>query len=107
MEAAAKSVRAGVSEVEVLAEAEYAMLKAGSGGSPFRPRLCRANARCSPSLRHRQKDRGGRDRRHPPGCDLPGLLRKDVPNRAVGEVAPAYHQVHELLLRAQAPRFRL
>ncbi len=39
MAAAAAAVRPGVREVEVLAEAEYAMLKAGSGGSPFRPQV--------------------------------------------------------------------
>lgn len=36
MAAAIKAVKPGVSELEVLAEAEYAMLKAGSGGSSFR-----------------------------------------------------------------------
>ncbi len=39
MEAAVKAVNPGVSELDVLAEAEYAMLKAGSGGSPFRPQV--------------------------------------------------------------------
>ena len=33
------SVRSGVTEIEVLAEAEYAMLKVGSDGSPFRPQV--------------------------------------------------------------------
>ena len=36
MEAAVRTVKPGVTELEVLAEAEYAMLKAGSGGSSFR-----------------------------------------------------------------------
>lgn len=36
MEAAVRAVKPGVMELEVLAEAEYAMMKAGSGGSPFR-----------------------------------------------------------------------
>ncbi|MDA8227644.1 MAG: Xaa-Pro peptidase family protein [Desulfitobacterium hafniense] len=36
MEAAVNAANPGVSELEVLAEAEYAMLKAGSGGSSFR-----------------------------------------------------------------------
>ncbi len=39
MAAAAAVVLPGVRETEVLAEAEYAMLKAGSGGSPFRPQV--------------------------------------------------------------------
>lgn len=39
MEAAIKAVRPGVTELDILAEAEYAMLKAGSGGSPFRPQI--------------------------------------------------------------------
>lgn len=36
MDAAVGAVKPGVTELEVLAEAEYAMLKAGSGGSSFR-----------------------------------------------------------------------
>ena len=39
MEAAMKAVRPDVTELDVLAEAEYAMLKAGSGGSSFRPQV--------------------------------------------------------------------
>ena len=39
MEVAIKNVRPGVSELDVLAEAEYAMFKAGSGGSSFRPQV--------------------------------------------------------------------
>ena len=36
MRAAARAVRPGILETEVLAEAEYAMAKAGSMGSSFR-----------------------------------------------------------------------
>jgi Xaa-Pro aminopeptidase len=39
MEAAMNAVRPGVTELDVLAEAEYAMLRAGSGGSSFRPQV--------------------------------------------------------------------
>lgn len=39
MDAAIKAVRTGVKELDVLAEAEYAMLKAGSDGYPFRPQV--------------------------------------------------------------------
>ena len=39
MEAAITAVRPGIRELDVLAEAEYAMLRAGSGGSPFRPQV--------------------------------------------------------------------
>lgn len=39
VEAAVKAIRPGVSELEVVAEAEYAMLRRGSGGSPFRPQV--------------------------------------------------------------------
>ena len=37
MEAAVRAVRPGTKELDVLAEAEYAMLRSGSDGSPFRP----------------------------------------------------------------------
>ncbi|HHW45142.1 MAG TPA: aminopeptidase P family protein [Desulfotomaculum sp.] len=39
MEAAVRVIKAGVTELEVLAEAEYEMLRRGSGGSPFRPQV--------------------------------------------------------------------
>ena len=39
MDAAMKAVRPGAAELDVLAEAEYAMLRAGSGGSSFRPQV--------------------------------------------------------------------
>jgi Xaa-Pro dipeptidase len=39
MEAAIKNVRPGITELDVLAEAEYTMFKAGSGGSSFRPQV--------------------------------------------------------------------
>ncbi len=39
MAATMNALRPGISELEVLAEAEYAMLRAGSWGSPFRPQV--------------------------------------------------------------------
>lgn len=39
MDAAIKAVREGAAELDILAEAEYAMLKAGSGGATFRPQV--------------------------------------------------------------------
>ena len=39
MDAAMKAVRPGAAELDVLAEAEYAMLRAGSEGSSFRPQV--------------------------------------------------------------------
>jgi len=39
MDAAMKALRPGITELEVLAEAEYAMMKAGSWGSSFRPQV--------------------------------------------------------------------
>lgn len=41
MQAASKVVRPGIKETDVLAEAEYAMRKAGSEGSPFRMQVLR------------------------------------------------------------------
>jgi len=39
MEAAIKAIRPGIAELDILAEAEYTMLRAGSAGSPFRPQV--------------------------------------------------------------------
>ncbi|MEM3786159.1 MAG: Xaa-Pro peptidase family protein [Nitrososphaeria archaeon] len=45
VDAAIQTIKPGVSELDVLAEAEYSMLKAGSYGSSFRPQIASGN-RC-------------------------------------------------------------
>ncbi|MGC8573613.1 MAG: M24 family metallopeptidase [Caldisphaera sp.] len=43
MDVALKTVKSGISELDILAEAEYAMFKAGSFGSSFRPQIASGN----------------------------------------------------------------
>ncbi len=102
MEAAAKSVGSGVREVEVLAEAEYAMLKAGSDGSPFRPQVVSGErALLTHPCATSKKIEAGEIVVIHLGAACHGYCAKMCRTAAVGEVAPEYHQVHELLLRAQ------
>jgi Xaa-Pro aminopeptidase len=102
MEAAAKSVRAGVSEIDVLAEAEYAMLKAGSDGSPFRPQVVSGErALLTHPCATEKKIEAGEIVVIHLGATRHGYCAKMCRTSAVGEVAPGYREVHELLLRAQ------
>ena len=102
MKAAAKSVRAGVREIEVLAEAEYAMLKAGSDGSPFRPQVVSGErALLTHPCAGEKKIEAGEIVVIHLGAACHGYCAKMCRTAAVGEVAPGFHQVHELLLRAQ------
>jgi len=102
MEAAAKAVRPDVREVEVLAEAEYAMLKAGSDGSPFRPQVVSGErALLTHPCATSKKIEAGEIVVIHLGATCQGYCAKMCRTAAVGEVAPGYHQVHELLLRAQ------
>jgi Xaa-Pro dipeptidase len=102
MDAAVKSVRPGVKEVEVLAEAEYAMRKAGSDGSPFRPQVVSGERAL---LTH--PCAGGKPIETSEivvihlGATCQGYCAKMCRTVAVGDVAPGYREVHELLLRAQ------
>ncbi len=102
MEAAAKSVHSGVREIEVLAEAEYAMLKAGSDGSPFRPQVVSGErALLTHPCATSKKIEAGEIVVIHLGAACHGYCAKMCRTAAVGEVAPGYHQVHELLLKAQ------
>lgn len=103
MAAAAKAVRAGVRECEVLAEAEYAMLKAGSDGSPFRPQVVSGERTL---LTHPcASDKviaGGEIVVIHLGATCKGYCAKMCRTAAVGDVAVGKVAVYDLLVRAQA-----
>ena len=102
MEAAAKSVRIGIRELEVLAEAEYAMLKAGSDGSPFRPQVVSGErALLTHPCASEKKIEAGEIVVIHLGAAYHGYCAKMCRTAAAGEVAAEYRQTHELLLRAQ------
>lgn len=102
MEAAIKSVRPGVTELDILAEAEYAMLKAGSGGSSFRPQVvsgervllthpCASNKKIAPGeavVIHL-------------GATYEGYCAKMCRTVAVGRIPPEQENIYYLLLEAQ------
>lgn len=102
MEAAVKSIRPGVTELDILAEAEYAMLKAGSGGSSFRPQVvsgertllthpCASNKRIAPGevvVIHL-------------GATCEGYCAKMCRTVAVGEIPAEQEKVYQVLLEAQ------
>ncbi|QGP90896.1 Methionine aminopeptidase [Neomoorella glycerini] len=102
MAAAIKSVRPGVTELDILAEAEYAMLKAGSGGSSFRPQVvsgertllthpCASNKKIAPGevvVIHL-------------GATCEGYCAKMCRTVAVGEIPAEQERVYQVLLEAQ------
>ncbi|WAM31818.1 M24 family metallopeptidase [Caldicellulosiruptor naganoensis] len=103
IEAAVKAVRPGVSELEILAEAEYAMLKAGSNGLPFCPQVvsgertilthpCASNKKIQPGkvvVIHL-------------GATYEGYCAKMCRTVAVGNISHAQEEVYNLLLKAQS-----
>ena len=102
MAAAAKAVRPGVREVEVLAEAEYAMLKAGSDGSPFRPQVVSGDRALltHPCASSKQIAAGEIVVIHL-GATAQGYCAKMCRTVTVGEVPAGRIEVYNLLLKAQ------
>jgi len=103
MEAAMAAVKAGVRENEVLAEAEYAMLKAGSGGAPFRPQVVSGErALLTHPCASEKIIRTGEIVVIHLGATAGGYCAKMCRTAAVGNVNPAYYDTYDLLLQAQS-----
>jgi len=102
MAAAATAVRLGVREVEVLAEAEYAMLKAGSDGSPFRPQVVSGERALltHPCASNKRIADGDIVVIHL-GATCQGYCAKMCRTVAVGDVSAGRIEVYNLLLTAQ------
>jgi Xaa-Pro aminopeptidase len=101
MDAALKAVRVGVTELEVLAEAEYAMLKAGSWGSPFRPQVVSGDRAllAHPTASSKVIDAGEVVVVHL-GATCEGYCAKMARTAVLGDVPSAQREVHSLLVRA-------
>jgi len=101
MDAAMKAVRAGTAELDVLAEAEYAMLRAGSGGSSFRPQVVSGDRTllAHPTASSRKIREGEVVVVHL-GATCEGYCSKMARTAAVGAVPKGQADVHALLLRA-------
>ncbi|HEY3425087.1 MAG TPA: Xaa-Pro peptidase family protein [Negativicutes bacterium] len=102
MAAAARAVGTGVCELDVLAEAEYAMLKAGSGGSPFRPQVVSGmrSLLTHPCASRKKIDNGEIVVIHL-GATCEGYCAKICRTVAVGDVGQGRRQVYEILRNAQ------
>lgn len=102
MSAAVKAVRPGVTELDVLAEAEFAMLKAGSGGSPFRPQVVSGDRAL---LTH--PCASGKEIQNQEmvvihlGATCDGYTAKMCRTVAVGDVSPQQIATYNLLSKAQ------
>lgn len=102
MEAAIKAVRPGVTELDILAEAEYAMLKAGSGGSPFRPQIVSGERTLltHPCASHKKIQPGEVVVIHL-GATYEGYCAKMCRTVAVGDISPGQEEVYRVLVEAQ------
>ncbi|MDT8903373.1 M24 family metallopeptidase [Anaeroselena agilis] len=102
MAAAVRAVRPGARENEVLAEAEYAMLKAGSDGSPFRPQVVSGERTLLTHPCASDKAIGvGEIVVIHLGAACRGYTAKVCRTVAVGDVPAGRVAVYDLLLRAQ------
>ncbi len=102
MDAAIKTIKPGISELDVLAEAEYAMLKEGSTGLPYRPQIVSGN-RCLLTHPHASRKLIEEDEivvaHFGATCD--GYCAKMCRTIAVGRISSAQEMVFNLLLEAQ------
>lgn len=101
MEAAIKALRPGATELDVLAEAEYAMLKAGSAGAPFRPQVVSGERTllAHPTASSKQMIEGEAVVVHL-GATCEGYCSKMARTAALGVIPNAQAEVHALVLRA-------
>jgi len=101
MGAAMKAIRPGAVELDVLAEAEYAMLRAGSGGSSFRPQVVSGDRAllAHPTASSKQIQEGEAVVVHL-GATCEGYCSKMARTAAVGAVPEGQADVHALLLSA-------
>ena len=102
MDAAIKAVRPGARELDILAEAEYAMLKAGSGGSSFRPQVVSGTRTL---LTHpcasNKLIAGGEIVIIHVGSTYEGYCSKMCRTVAVGSIPKEQQEIYELVLTAQ------
>lgn len=101
MAAAMGFLRAGVRELDVLAEAEHAMLKAGSWGSSFRPQVVSGERAliAHPTASEKVIVPGEVVVVHL-GATCEGYCAKMARTAAIGDIPQAQRDVHSLLLRA-------
>ena len=102
MEAAVKAVHPGASELDVLAEAEYAMLKAGSWGSSFRPQVVSGDRAllAHPTASSKKMSPGEAVVIHL-GATCEGYCAKMCRTVALGEIPQKQEEIYNLLLKAQ------
>lgn len=102
MEAAVAAVAFGVKELDVLAEAEYAMLKAGSGGSPFRPQVVSGDRTLltHPCASEKTIQDGEVVVIHL-GATVKGYCAKMCRTVAVGDIGQGKRTTYDVLLKAQ------
>jgi Xaa-Pro dipeptidase len=100
--AAVKAVSPGISELEVLAEGEYAMLKAGSWGSSFRPQVVSGERTliAHPTASSKKIASGEAVVIHL-GATCEGYCAKMCRTVALGEIPQNQEEIYELLLQAQ------
>lgn len=101
MRAALQTVRPGVTELDVLAEAEYAMLKAGSWGASFRPQVVAGERTllAHPTASDRKIAAGEAVVIHL-SATCAGYCAKMARTAAMGDIPAGQQAVHALLLKA-------
>jgi Xaa-Pro aminopeptidase len=102
MEAAVAAVSPGVTELDVLAEAEYAMLKAGSWGSSFRPQVVSGERTLltHPTASSKKIVQGEAVVIHL-GSTYQGYCAKMCRTVALGHIPAKREEAYNLLLKAQ------
>jgi Xaa-Pro aminopeptidase len=102
MEAAVKVVKPGITEQEIAAEAEYASMKAGSQGTPFRPQVVSgARTLTTHPFATGKELKNGEILLIHIGAKHKGYTAKMCRTAAIGDVPQEQKEIYEVLRRSQ------
>lgn len=103
MKAAIKAVKPGIKELDIAAEAEYASMKAGSQGTPFRPQIVSgARTLITHPFASEKKIENGEILLIHIGAKCGGYIAKMCRTVALGSIPDEQKNIYEVLKKAQA-----
>ncbi|TDS25465.1 M24 family metallopeptidase [Halanaerobium congolense] len=102
MEAALKVIKPGISELDIAAETEYASMKAGSQGTPFRPQVVSGKRTLTTHpFASRKKIKNGEILLIHIGAKYEGYIAKMCRTVAIGEIPKEMEKIYEVLKETQ------
>jgi Xaa-Pro aminopeptidase len=102
MKAAVKVIKPGIRELDIAAEAEYASMKAGSQGTPFRPQIVSGERTLTTHpFASRKKIKNGEILLIHIGARYEGYIAKMCRTVAIGKISKEVEKIYEVLKLTQ------